>query len=210
MSFWRVIIIFLCTFVCLFGKATASISSIYHVKKGDTLWNISSSLNLDFKDLLDVNPQLENPDIIFPGDEINIPRKKENKSRFIGKTQSIIFEYANEKRIKAGLTPLILDDELSKAAVLKAEDMRKNEYVAHNSPTYGNPTVMLEALHIPFQTVKENIGAGQKSEQEVFHAWMNSIIQRENLLDKEATHIGIGYAEGGLHGHYWTTFIIKR
>lgn len=211
MILWKAMVVCFCSFVFLLGKATASATSIYEVKKGDTLWVISNNLNLDFKELIDHNPQLNNPNIIFPGDIINIPRKKENKSsRMLSKIENELLMLANEKRSHYGLQPLSFDEDLSNAAELKALDMKNNEYVAHTSPTYGNPTHMLRNLNIPFYSVKENIGAGQLTAQEVFEAWMRSYIHRESLLDKNATHIGIGYAEGGLHGHYWTTFIVQK
>lgn len=52
----------------------------YIIKKGDTLWDISDSKLLDnflWPNLWRVNPQIKNPDFIYPGNRINIPTKEE-------------------------------------------------------------------------------------------------------------------------------------
>ncbi|MFT5449446.1 MAG: hypothetical protein ACI9DC_004639 [Gammaproteobacteria bacterium] len=52
--------------------------SRYIVQKGDTLWDISGRfLNEPWRwpDVWQVNPQIENPDLIFPGDEILLSYK---------------------------------------------------------------------------------------------------------------------------------------
>ncbi len=52
----------------------------YTIKKGDTLWDISDS-KLDnsflWPKLWKVNPQIKNPDFIYPGDKIRIPSSEE-------------------------------------------------------------------------------------------------------------------------------------
>ena len=53
--------------------------SAYTVKKGDTLWDISSGKLKDpflWKKIWEVNPQIKNPHLIFPGHTINIPDTK--------------------------------------------------------------------------------------------------------------------------------------
>jgi spore coat assembly protein SafA len=47
----------------------------YTVQKGDTLWDISQKNGLALQDVIDANPQIKNPDLIFPGQEIKLPAK---------------------------------------------------------------------------------------------------------------------------------------
>lgn len=67
------------------------------LKKGDTLFSIAEDNNLSITQLLEVNPQIKNPDMIYAGDKIFIPGKEtkvENKqesllSRFREKAKEI-------------------------------------------------------------------------------------------------------------------------
>ncbi len=55
-------------------------SEEYIIKKGDTLWDISESKLEDpflWPKLWNVNPQIKNPDLIYPGDKIRIPSREE-------------------------------------------------------------------------------------------------------------------------------------
>jgi len=45
----------------------------YIVKKGDTLWDIAQRFGVSLEELLKANPQIKNPDLIYPGQEIRIP-----------------------------------------------------------------------------------------------------------------------------------------
>lgn len=52
----------------------------YVIQKGDTLWDISDSQlqdNFLWPKLWNVNPQIENPDLIYPGNTIVIPSREE-------------------------------------------------------------------------------------------------------------------------------------
>lgn len=49
----------------------------YEIKKGDTLWDISQEYGLKVDDILKINPQIENPDLIFPEQIVKIPQKGE-------------------------------------------------------------------------------------------------------------------------------------
>lgn len=119
-----------------------------------------------------------------------------------------VVELTNQERAKTGLGPLLADyDQLQEAAQMKSNDMSQNNYFSHSSPTYGSPFQMLKDLGIEYQVATENIAAGQKSAQEVVKSWMNSPGHRENIMNKEITHIGVGYAASG---SYWTQLFIKK
>jgi uncharacterized protein YkwD len=186
--------------------SSAKAMTEYRVHEGDTMWEISlrNAISLD-KLLLD-NPQLGNPNLIYPGDIIYLPIERGNSVL----EKETLLQIINAERKKAGLRPFLLDKELTEIAQKKSMDMKEKQYVAHKSPTYGNPTEMIRSFQIPVRSVRENIGAGEESASAIFNTWMNSQPNRENLLQKTATHIGIGYAEGGLHGHYWALLIIEK
>lgn len=47
--------------------------AIYTVKQGDTLYKIAKKYNLTIESILNANPQIENADMIYPGEVLNIP-----------------------------------------------------------------------------------------------------------------------------------------
>ncbi len=47
--------------------------STHTVQRGDTLSKIARDNNVRLKDLIAANPQIRNPDLIFPGQEVNVP-----------------------------------------------------------------------------------------------------------------------------------------
>ena len=54
-----------------------------------------------------------------------------------------VFDLINAKRTAARLSALKVDAELQNVARAKAEDMVKNNYFSHTSPTYGSPFDMM-------------------------------------------------------------------
>ena len=57
--------------------SSAGSVEVYYVHKGDTLWNISRRHSLDLHTLLAYN-KLKNPNLIRPGQRIEIPRQHIN------------------------------------------------------------------------------------------------------------------------------------
>ncbi len=69
-----------------FISAQAPADATYVVKKGDTLWDIAFSFwgdNFLWPDLWHANPQIANPDLIFPGDVLNIPGRNASSAEAI-------------------------------------------------------------------------------------------------------------------------------
>ena len=55
-------------------KATsAGIKRTYTVKSGDTLFDISVGCGTTLDKLIAANPTIKNPNMIFPGQQINLP-----------------------------------------------------------------------------------------------------------------------------------------
>ena len=121
-----------------------------------------------------------------------------------------VVELVNQERINRGLAPLEADVQLSRVARVKSEDMRDNGYFSHDSPTYGSVSDMLRKFGIQFRAAGENIAAGYPTPEAVVDGWMNSSGHRENILNPEFTHIGVGYAEGGQYQHTWTQQFISK
>lgn len=118
-----------------------------------------------------------------------------------------VVELTNAERAKNGLPALTLDTNLSKVARAKSEDMSKNNYFDHTSPTYGSPFDMMKQFGISYKAAGENIAKGQTTPEQVVKAWMNSEGHRANILSDKFTHIGVGYVA---NGNYWTQQFIGK
>ncbi|MCQ6529790.1 CAP domain-containing protein [Bacillus mycoides] len=126
---------------------------------------------------------------------------------FLNEFEQSVAELINIERTKQGLVALQIDTALSKVSRLKSEDMQKNNYFSHISPTYGSPFDMIKKFDISYQSAGENIAQGQQTPEEVIQSWMNSTGHRENILNSHFTHMGVGYVESG---KYWTQQFIQK
>lgn len=133
--------------------------------------------------------------------------KPAEEAKSLSEFEQRVVELTNAERTKQGLPALKIDTELSKVARIKSEDMQKNNYFDHNSPTYGSPFDMMKKFGISYTSAGENIAQGQRTPEEVVQAWMNSAGHRANILNNGFTHIGVGYVE---NGNYWTQQFITK
>ncbi|AXF57321.1 CAP domain-containing protein [Salicibibacter kimchii] len=138
--------------------------------------------------------------------EQNNDQNFETESEF----EQEVIRLTNEEREAQGLEPLEGDSEVSDVARVKSEDMRDSNYFSHDSPNYGSPFDMMDQFGIDYMGAGENIAAGQQTPEQVVEGWMNSDGHRANILNEDFTHIGVGHAEGGSHGHYWTQMFITE
>lgn len=111
-----------------------------------------------------------------------------------------VLNETNAYRAQYGLAPLKVDAKVQATAQAKATDMAKNRYFSHTSASLGSPFDQMKSAGIKYRRAAENIAMGQRSAQEVVDAWMKSPGHRANILDKNLTHIGIGYDAAG---RYW-------
>jgi len=120
-----------------------------------------------------------------------------------------VLNLVNKERSKVGLTDLTLNNKLNNVAQLKAEDMAKNGYFSHNSPTYGSAFDMMKKYGISYISAGENIAKGQKSAESVMKAWMASSGHKANILKKEYKELGVGYAADKKGNTYWVQMFIS-
>ncbi|WP_442598018.1 SafA/ExsA family spore coat assembly protein [Neobacillus sp. D3-1R] len=177
----------------------------YTVQPGDSLWKIAVRYQVGISELIAANKQFPNPNLIYPGQKVNIPNFDAVKS-----IENQVIQLTNQERAKNGLRPLAANWELSRVARYKSNDMRDKGYFSHTSPTYGSPFTMMKNFGISYISAGENIAAGQRTAQEVVNSWMNSPGHRANILSAKFTQIGVGYSSGGSYGTYWTQMFIQK
>ncbi|MFC3773077.1 CAP domain-containing protein [Paenibacillus sp. GCM10012303] len=199
------------------GTSSAFAATSYTVNHSDTMWKISQRYGVSLQSLIQANPHVANPNIVWPGMKLVIPGTGSwygggngsgdgnggGTGQGTGSGADTSTPYAdqvvtlvNQERAKAGLKPLANDPALTAMAMDKAKDMYNNNYFDHNSPTYGSPFDMMRSYGIRYTYAGENIAKGQRNPQEVMNAWMNSPGHRQNIMSPNFTKIGVAYYNG--------------
>ena len=122
--------------------------------------------------------------------------------------QNEVVRLVNVERSKNGLAALTADSLLMKTAAVKSQDMAKNNYFSHTSPTYGSPFDLMKQYGVSYRAAGENIAMGQTSPAQVMDGWMNSAGHRANILNSSFTKIGVGVAQNASGQYYWTQHFI--
>lgn len=182
-------------------SANTYASIIHTVASGESMWKIAVKYQVGLSELVNANPNISDPELIYPGQKITIPIIDTSITNY----ENEVVRLVNSERAKNGLSPLTQDWELSRVARFKSQDMKDNAYFSHTSPIYGSPFDMIKNFGISYRTAGENIARGQKTPQAVVNAWMNSSGHRANILNKSYKKIGVGYVSDG---RYWTQMFI--
>lgn len=121
-----------------------------------------------------------------------------------------VIELTNNVRAANGLEPLTFNSELQATAQLQSVNMAEQDFFSHT----GQDGLMAwdRALNegYDYQTIGENIAAGQLTPEEVVQAWVDSPSHLANILNPRFTEIGVGYEylqnDSGVinYHHYWT------
>ncbi len=149
-------------------------------------------------------PSKPNEEPSKPSTEPSKPSEKPSDTE----TQSVsayakqVVRLVNQERAKAGLPALTLDATASKAAQVRAKEIRTS--FSHTRPNGNSCFTALKEAGVSYRTAGENIAAGQRTPEQVVAAWMHSEGHRKNILGSQYTAIGVGYLEGG----YWAQFFI--
>ena len=181
--------------------SVSAVSLSHTVVPGDTMWKLAVKYQIGTSEIISANPQISNPDLIYPGQVLTIPQLDSSVTAF----EAEVIRLVNQIRTQNGLKPLTANWELSRVARYKSQDMVENRYFSHTSPTYGSPFQMIRAFGLSYRTAGDNIAYGYRTPQAVVDAWMNSSGHRANILNASYTQIGVGYVPSG---HYWTQMFI--
>lgn len=135
------------------------------------------------------------------------------KPGVLGITASIdqkkLIELTNIERQKKGLSPVIENEALDKAAKLKAANMFAENYWAHFAPSGKTPWDFILGSGYKFTYAGENLAKNFYKSDDVVSAWMASPTHRDNLLNSKYQDIGIAVVEGTLNGQK-TTLVVQE
>lgn len=186
---------------CLLAAPAQAASISHTVAAGETMWKLAVRYQVGISEMIQANPQVGDPNLIYPGQILQIPQLDSTVSSY----EAEVVRLVNSIRQKNGLQPLAVNWELSRVARYKSQDMLDNGYFSHTSPTYGSPFQMIKAFGLSYRSAGENIAKGYASPQAVVNGWMNSSGHRANILSASYTQIGVGYVS---QGNYWTQMFI--
>lgn len=185
------------------ATGVSAAAATHTVVAGDSMWKIAVKYQVGLSEIKAANPQIANPDLIYPGQVLTIPTTDSSVLNY----EKEVVRLVNEIRVQNGLKELTYNWELSRVARYKSQDMKANRYFSHTSPVYGTPFEMMKNFGITYRSAGENIAKGQTSPQAVVNAWMNSSGHRANILNASFTQIGVGYVADG---NYWTQMFIGK
>ncbi len=88
-------------------------------------------------------------------------------------------------------------------------DVRAKEIVSKFSHTRPDGRNCFTAITTKFASAGENIAKGYASPKNVMKGWMNSQGHKENIMNGEFTHIGVGcHRDNGTF--YWAQLFIEK
>jgi uncharacterized protein YkwD len=125
-----------------------------------------------------------------------------------GDTRTLI-DMVNRARIQAGADPVAVSTELDAAAQAHSVDMVQHDYLDHTGFDGSEPQQRAEAAgyHVPPRSgwiVVEVISAISADPGGPVNWWLGDRQHARVLLNPRWREIGVGYAQGGDYGNYWT------
>jgi len=115
-------------------------------------------------------------------------------------TVTELLNQTNDARQDAGMKPLNLNEKLSKAAFLKANDMLAKQYWAHTSPDGTRPWKWFADVGYNYDEAGENLAKGFSTTDGVITAWLDSPEHRANIENNRYEDVGFAVVDGRLMG----------
>lgn len=112
-----------------------------------------------------------------------------------------VVDLVNVERAKEGLAALTIDENVAKAATVRANEIQTK--FEHVRPDGSGFVSALKEQGVTYRGAGENIAWGQKTPQEVVTAWMNSAGHRANIMNPNYVRIGVGNTQNSSGTQYW-------
>jgi uncharacterized protein YkwD len=124
------------------------------------------------------------------------------------------FDLINAERQRRGLRPLVLDGSLTRIARYHSENMARGGFLSHTDRQGLDLRGRADALGLHgWKALGENIAYNQGFGDPTAFAverWMVSEKHRENILNGEFTHAGLGVARASDGTYYFTQVFMRR
>ncbi|GAB2543130.1 CAP domain-containing protein [Gracilibacillus alcaliphilus] len=143
--------------------------------------------------------------LYYKGEITEIEEQKEWAAIETAEAQQI-FDITNFIRSESGLNELNWNDTIGKVAKRHSKEMKEEGYFSHYSINGENLADRLTNINVDYRSAGENIGVSFYDAPEMIHHWLNNEGQREALLKKEYTDLGVGV----YRTHYTQKFLEKE
>lgn len=125
---------------------------------------------------------------------------------FATKDTDRVLELVNNERIKAGVPPVRINNQLSESAHDYAQYLGEARFFGHVGP--DGSTLVTRNTRAGYKDalwMGENIAAGYFSAESAVAAWMQSLPHRSNMLDPNFSEVGIScvVVKGSPYACYW-------
>jgi hypothetical protein len=102
-----------------------------------------------------------------------------------------VVKLLNQARADNGLKILLENIKLDQAAQFKADDMLKNDYFAHTSPSGVSPWYWFGKADYDYKFAGENLAVNFDNAESQQQAWMKSPTHRKNILNSNYQEVGV-------------------
>ena len=181
----------------VYGRAEGGIGkylyAVYYKKASDTNW--TTKQKYDRNTVVPIKPAAAtdyNVCIKIKDEQGTVAKKYFDFNVKVDYTKEV-FRLTNEERQKEGLAALASDDRLMAAAQQRAEEIA--ESFGHARPDGRSCFTILSEYNISYWAAAENIANGYRTPESVIDGWMNSEGHRNNMLNANVTHMGVGFFE---------------
>ena len=120
--------------------------------------------------------------------------------RVVNITPAGLLAATNDQSAKEGLPSLRESERLSKAAMLKANDIIQNQYWDHTSPSGVEPWQWIQKTNYTYSEAGENLARDFSTADGTVAGWMASEKHRENMLKPSYSDVGFAVTNGELNG----------
>lgn len=125
-----------------------------------------------------------------------------------------VFELINEERRARGRRPLAWDGELTRMARYHSQNMARQDFFSHVDRDGLDMSGRAQLLGVKgWRALAENVAYNQgydDPESFAVERWMISHKHRDNILNGEFTHAGLGVARASDGRVYFTQVFVKR
>ena len=122
-------------------------------------------------------------------------------------TTSGLLDATNQARAAQHEAPLVVNNELMKAAHLKVQDMFAQQYWAHVAPDGTTPWHWFDVVGYNYANAGENLARDFTTSNGTVAAWMASPTHRANILNAKYKDVGFATMNSVLNGQP-TTLIV--